>query len=92
MSFHANLVNDWELSKRDQSSCDSYYLLHWSVMHLFKKLQDADGVIEHNGTVFIPVFKSESFTLDTKAQVMLSFRVPRDEGYELPNYVLIKAM
>lgn len=90
MSFHANLVNDFELSKTDQNMCSSYYLLHWSVMYLFKQLSDNDKLIVHNGMTYIPIFKSENFTLDTQAQVMLSFRAPLSDN--IPNYVLIKAM
>lgn len=97
--LHVKLVNDFNLPPEYQKEIWNYYLLHWSTLYTFRKLAERpDGLIEHSHRLFIPVFKSESFPLDSTSQLMLSFRVPHDtENGEIhksgiPNYVLIKAM
>jgi hypothetical protein len=90
--LHVKLVNDFSLSVEYIADTTSYYLLHWSTLYTFKKLsENSDGMIQHNGELFIPVFKSESFPLDSSSQLMLSFRIV-PASYRIPNYVLIKAM
>jgi len=90
--LHVKLVNDFELPLSYQSELDSYYLLHWNIIYFFAQCHaSVDGKIEHNRQLFIPVFKSESFALDTNTQLRLSFRVT-PIGSDIPNYVLVKAL
>lgn len=86
LNFNVALVNEFNLRKEHRSALSNYYILHWQVEYLVRKLED-DGTLIHADTIYIPVYR-DSLPADPSTQLMLSFRKMNDSTQ--PNYVLIK--
>lgn len=91
MNFHTALVNDFHLETIYAEQLKSYYVLHWRGDYLRSYLHMHNGYIEHNGVVYVPIFKDNALGTPTFAQIVrLSFRETVDPND--PNYVLIKKL
>lgn len=91
---YVELLNSFSLSPRSRTLLDlkSYYVLHWQFSHLLKQLKD-DGQLEHNGVLYVPVWKNRGTVTgihieDMNKQMMLSFRELKNPLF--PPIVLIK--
>jgi hypothetical protein len=88
INFQVALVNEFSLREEHKKLLSNYYVLHWQVEYLIRKLED-DGTLIHAGGCYIPIYR-DSIPADPSAQLMLSFRKQSRDFEYLPNYVLIK--
>lgn len=85
IDFKVALFNEFILREPHRDKLLSYYVLHWRLDYLIRKLND-DGTLTHDGVTFTPIWLDRMTT--PMGQVKLSFR---RLGYDTMNVVLIKA-
>lgn len=89
MDFNVALLNSFNLPSKHQVRLKSYFVLHWQMEYLLRKLDDK-SLLVHDGITYIPVFQFKFHHAYLSRQLRLSFR--ETANADEPNYVLIKLL